>query len=48
LLLRSDLHLEPALEKLVALQDPLVDEMVAFVRGSKRGFAHAVRGADGS
>ena len=25
-------------------QDPLVDEMIAFVRGSKRGFAHAHRG----
>jgi hypothetical protein len=24
--------------------EPLVDEMIAFVRGSKRGFAHAHRG----
>jgi UDP-N-acetylglucosamine acyltransferase len=40
-LLRSGLHLEPALERMTALHDPLVDEMVAFVRGSKRGFAHA-------
>jgi UDP-N-acetylglucosamine acyltransferase len=48
LLLRSGLHKEPALEKLAALQDPLVDEMVTFVRGAKRGFAHAARGADGS
>ena len=27
-----------------ALGDPLADEMAAFVRGSKRGFAHAHRG----
>ena len=26
---------------MAALQDPLVDEMTAFVRASKRGFAHA-------
>ena len=44
LLLRAGLHLEPALEGMAALQDPLVDEMIAFVRGSKRGFAHAWRG----
>jgi UDP-N-acetylglucosamine acyltransferase len=48
LLLRSGLHKEPALKRLAALQDPLVDEMVAFVRGSKRGFAHAMHGAEGS
>lgn len=47
LLLRSGLHLEPALEKLAALADPLVDEWIAFVRSSKRGFAHAARGAGG-
>ncbi len=46
LLVRSGLHLEAALEKMARLQDPLVDEMIAFVRGSKRGFAHAHRGAD--
>jgi UDP-N-acetylglucosamine acyltransferase len=45
LLLRSGLHKEPALEKLAALADPLVDELVAFVRASKRGFAHVARGA---
>jgi len=45
LLLRSGLHREPALEKLEALADPLVDELVGFVRGSKRGFAHAARDA---
>jgi UDP-N-acetylglucosamine acyltransferase len=44
LLLRSGLHKEPALERMAALQDPLVDEMIAFVRGSKRGFSHAYRG----
>jgi UDP-N-acetylglucosamine acyltransferase len=44
LLLRSGLHLEPALERMAALQDPLVDEMIAFVRSSKRGFSHAYRG----
>ena len=44
LLVRSGLGLEPALERMLLLQDPLADEMVAFVRGSKRGFAHARRG----
>jgi UDP-N-acetylglucosamine acyltransferase len=42
LLLRSGLPLEGALERMSALGDPLVDEMVTFVRGSERGFAHAV------
>jgi len=47
LLLRSGLRLEAALEAMAALRDPLVDEMIAFVRTSKRGFAHASRdGAD--
>jgi UDP-N-acetylglucosamine acyltransferase len=46
LLLRRGLLLEDALAKMAALQDPLVDEMVAFVRGSKRGFGHATRDAD--
>ena len=44
LLLRSGLLLEPALERMAAGGEPLVDEMIAFVRGSKRGFAHAHRG----
>jgi UDP-N-acetylglucosamine acyltransferase len=44
LLVRSGLRLEVAVEKMACLQDPLVDEMIAFVRGSKRGFAHAHRG----
>jgi UDP-N-acetylglucosamine acyltransferase len=43
LLLRSGLALEPALEKLAALADPLADELAAFARASKRGFAHAAR-----
>jgi len=43
LLLRSALPLEGALSKLAALQDPLVDELAAFVRGSKRGFHRAGR-----
>jgi UDP-N-acetylglucosamine acyltransferase len=41
LLLRSSLPLQAALERLTALGDPLVDEMAAFARASKRGFAHA-------
>jgi UDP-N-acetylglucosamine acyltransferase len=46
LLLRSGLPLGVALERMAAIEDPLVDEMVAFVRASKRGFAHAARGGD--
>jgi UDP-N-acetylglucosamine acyltransferase len=41
LLVRSGLRLEAALDEMASLQDPMVDEMIAFVRGSKRGFAHA-------
>ena len=41
LLLRSSLRLETALERMSALDDPWVDEMIAFVRGSKRGFHHS-------
>ncbi len=44
LLVRSGLRLEPALERMAALRDPLVDEVIAFVRGSRRGFAHAGQG----
>jgi UDP-N-acetylglucosamine acyltransferase len=44
LLLRSSMPLEAALERMDSLRDPLVDELIAFVRGSKRGFAHAHRG----
>ncbi len=45
LLARSGLRLEEALGSMASLQDPLVEEMIGFVRGSKRGFAHARRGA---
>jgi len=44
LLLRSGLPLAVALERLTALQDPNLDEWVAFIRASRRGFAHAHRG----
>jgi UDP-N-acetylglucosamine acyltransferase len=46
LLVRSGLALDEALEKMASLKDPLVDELVAFVRGAKRGFAHRRRGAN--
>ena len=45
LLLRAGLPFERALEELRGLGDPQVDELVAFVGGSRRGFAHAARGA---
>jgi UDP-N-acetylglucosamine acyltransferase len=41
ILLRSSLPLELALSRMSALHEPLVDEMVAFVRGSARGFCRA-------
>jgi UDP-N-acetylglucosamine acyltransferase len=41
LLLRSALPLETALERMAAVADPLVDEMILFVRGSRRGFHRA-------
>lgn len=47
LLVRSSLGLEAALERLAALENPLVDEMAAFVRGSRRGFAHGRDDAHG-
>ena len=43
LLLRGGLRLETALGAMAALGDPLVDELLAFVRSSRRGFAHAHR-----
>jgi UDP-N-acetylglucosamine acyltransferase len=46
LLLRSGLRREQALERMAALADPLVDEMIAFVRVSKRGFAHGRHATD--
>ncbi len=45
LLLRSALPLETALARMSEMHEPLVDELVAFVRASKRGFARATRGA---
>ena len=44
LLVRAGLGLEPALARMACLRDPLVEEMMAFVRASERGFAHAHRG----
>ncbi len=46
LLLRSGLHRDAALEQMAALASPFVDELVAFVRASKRGFAHGARSSD--
>lgn len=46
LLLRAGLPLEAALERMAALQDPLVDEMAAFARSAKRGFGHAIAGGE--
>lgn len=46
LLLRSALPLQTALARLDELHDPLVAELAAFVRASKRGF-HRARGAAG-
>ena len=43
LLLRAGLRLPEALERMGALEDPLVGEVIAFVAGAKRGFAHAAR-----
>lgn len=44
LLVRSGLGLREALEKIAALGDPLADELAAFARSAKRGFAHAAAG----
>jgi UDP-N-acetylglucosamine acyltransferase len=43
LLLRSALPLADALSRMAVIADPLVDELIAFVRSSKRGFARAER-----
>ena len=48
LLLRAGLGLEAALEAMGALRDPFVEEMIAFLRTSKRGFAHAHPGGSDS
>jgi UDP-N-acetylglucosamine acyltransferase len=47
ILLRSRLPLQAALERMEAMKEPLVDEMVAFVRTSRRGFHHAERPGEG-
>jgi UDP-N-acetylglucosamine acyltransferase len=44
LLVRSDLPLEVALGRMAGIGDPRVDEMVAFVRASQRGFGRPRRG----
>jgi len=41
LLVRGSLAREAALEGMAKLQDPLVDEMIAFVRASRRGIGRA-------
>jgi UDP-N-acetylglucosamine acyltransferase len=41
LLLRSSLPLEEALQRLAASGDPLVEELVTFVRGSRRSFCRS-------
>jgi UDP-N-acetylglucosamine acyltransferase len=41
ILLRSGLTLAAALESLDRMEDPLCAELATFVRGSRRGFAHA-------
>jgi UDP-N-acetylglucosamine acyltransferase len=46
LLLRSALPLEEALTRMAALADPLADEVIAFVRASKRGFHRAKAGEE--
>jgi UDP-N-acetylglucosamine acyltransferase len=46
LLLRSSLPREAALERMAALEDPLVEEMIAFVRSSRRGISGQDRGRD--
>ena len=43
ILLRSGLLLSAALEEMAVLRDPLVDEMITFIRGSKRGFHRTAR-----
>ncbi len=45
-LLRAGLSLDEALGRLAEMRDPRVDELIAFVRGSRRGFSRSRRGAD--
>jgi UDP-N-acetylglucosamine acyltransferase len=44
LLLRAGLPLAEALTRMSSMGEPLVDELVAFVRGARRGFAHGASG----
>ena len=43
LLLRSSLPLATALSRMAEIGDPFVEEMIAFVRASRRGFHRAHR-----
>jgi UDP-N-acetylglucosamine acyltransferase len=45
-LLRSGLPLAAALEEMAGLSHPLVEEMIAFARASKRGFHRAGRSSE--
>jgi UDP-N-acetylglucosamine acyltransferase len=44
LLLRSGLSLDDALESISNLTDPLVSQMIDFIRNSSRGFCHEESG----
>jgi UDP-N-acetylglucosamine acyltransferase len=46
LLLRSSLAREAALERMAGVADPLVEEMIAFVRSSRRGISGEGRERD--
>lgn len=46
ILLRSSLPLETALGRLTAIEEPFADELVAFVRRSRRGFHRTDRADD--
>ncbi len=43
LLLRSSLPRQAALERMAAIEDPLVEEMIGFVRSSRRGISGTER-----
>jgi UDP-N-acetylglucosamine acyltransferase len=46
--LRSNRVLEVAVQELAALDSPYTAELAAFIRESKRGFAHVKRGEHGA
>jgi len=46
LLLRSSLPREAALERMAGVADPLVEEMIAFVRSARRGISGEQRERD--